>query len=135
MLIGGKAQLLAICVARNEMLLAARAEFSKNGLLTRAPAAKLTEEGDAFHFVAAVPISVLVELCKRATKKNKNVMRKMIQKSGVDLDDMPDIWLNWGAFPGGKPEVRRLRCGQLVGLEGLATLSGGDKLHVIIGGF
>ena len=66
MLIGGKAQLLAICVARNEMLLAARAEFSKNGLLTRAPAAKLTEEGDAFHFVAAVPISVLVELCKRA---------------------------------------------------------------------
>ncbi len=143
-LIGHVTRLIAMCTSaraaaiRAGGLLVEKAGGNfRKGLLTRNSAAALSEAGDAFHFVAAVPIWVLAALVsalksKRGVWKAKNCMRAWIKRSGVDLHEKFDIWLNGAAFPGGRPEVQRLQDDDVVALNDLTTCK---KPYILIGGF
>ena len=112
LLVGDVFSLRAVCAAAR----AARGEgaFRRAGLLTRKAAARLSDQGDAFHFLAAVPVNVLTDLLRAQVIKNNAPQQRLppwaqdarrnmiacIRESGVDLDFSFDIELHGGAFPG-----------------------------------
>ena len=135
-LVGSQEQLQNICVAARRAAVDADGVFVENGLLTRESAANILE-GDVFHFVAAVPISTLAAFVNAVTSQRGISgaavrMRESIKESGVELDTQLHIRLHWGAFPGGQPQVQRLRDDGVVALNALTTYKG---FYVIIGGF
>ena len=112
LLVGDVFSLRAVCAAAR----AARGEgaFRRAGLLTRKAAALSDQQGDAFHFLAAVPVNVLTDLLRAQVIKNNAPQQRLppwaqdarrnmiacIRESGVDLDFSFDIELHGGAFPG-----------------------------------
>ena len=160
LLLGDKDSLWAVCENRRAATRAALGDASSpRGQLTRKAAARLSDQGDAFHFLAAVPVDALADLLRaQVIEKNKRGkelsseaqgarlrMIDCILESGVELDRSFDIELHGGAFPGTLdprtkyvnpakvPSVRWLRAAGNDGpvLEGFRTRSEGE--HVIPG--